>query len=201
MKLFILGEQDIELNSAEILLIDEFRAIYTRDTGSPIDPDGKYKLNAFKEFKYIYLVADYASPLQEEGLTRKELNKRAAAECGFPRAYEPDAVIKKAIERYTNLREQTSMEIKLYASLRQSFNNTYKLINKMSEVINEQLESMNPEDIKIAQANIKSLLDLAKDLPKSLEGFILAEKAARAAAANQRLMKGGDVIPDSADPK
>lgn len=79
---------EIELNTPEILLINEFAALMDKNRNKcKEDPKGEHKLRAFKEFKYIYLCLFWNSPycdydeqerhieaLKDSGLTEEEFN-------------------------------------------------------------------------------------------------------------------------------
>lgn len=78
----------VELNTPEILLVREFAALMdVKRNKCKEDPEGKYKLRAFREFTYIYLAIDWMSPyrdyyeqdrhqeaLNDSGLTEEEFN-------------------------------------------------------------------------------------------------------------------------------
>ena len=78
----------VELNTPEILLIKEFAALMDKERNKcKEDPEGKYKLRAFREFTYIYLAIDWNSlyrdyyeqdrhqeALRDSGLTEEEFN-------------------------------------------------------------------------------------------------------------------------------
>ena len=56
----------VELNTPEILLIREFAALMDiKRNKCKEDPEGKYKLRAFREFTYIYLAIDWMSPYRD----------------------------------------------------------------------------------------------------------------------------------------
>ena len=56
----------VELNAPEILLIREFAALMdVKRNKCKEDPEGKYKLRAFREFTYIYLAIDWMSPYRD----------------------------------------------------------------------------------------------------------------------------------------
>lgn len=60
---FVYDNGSLELNTPEVLLIREFEALLDNDRNKcEDDPDGKYKLRAFREFKYIYLAIHWNSP-------------------------------------------------------------------------------------------------------------------------------------------
>lgn len=53
----------IELNTPEILLVREFEALLDPERNKcDSDKEGKFKLRAFREFKYIYLAIHWNSP-------------------------------------------------------------------------------------------------------------------------------------------
>ena len=53
----------IELNTPEILLVREFAALLDSERNKcDADEEGKFKLRAFREFKYIYLAIHWNSP-------------------------------------------------------------------------------------------------------------------------------------------
>jgi hypothetical protein len=52
----------VELNVPEILLVREFAALMDNARNkSKLDPEGKFKLRAFREFTYIWLAIDWKS--------------------------------------------------------------------------------------------------------------------------------------------
>ena len=56
----------LRLNTHEILLVKEFEALWDLDRNKcSEDPTGTKRLRAWKEFKYIWLFADWKSPYQQ----------------------------------------------------------------------------------------------------------------------------------------
>ena len=64
----------LELNKEEILLLKEFNDLMESERNKcPEDPAGRFKLRAFREFKYIYLMLDL---LYAISLNRIEIKKQ-----------------------------------------------------------------------------------------------------------------------------
>jgi len=99
-KLFKLTEDGIVINKTEILTIPVFKEILRRDKGSHGDNDGRKKLQAFKEFAYIYQIADYTSKPNKDGSNNRERHEYAISKSGLLEDYRPDKVILEAIEIY-----------------------------------------------------------------------------------------------------
>ena len=58
--------QSLNLDNANILLVPEFAALLEPERNKvDNDPEGKYKLRAFREFKYIYLAEHWQSPYSD----------------------------------------------------------------------------------------------------------------------------------------
>ena len=72
----------LELNVHEILLVKEFEALWDLDRNKcSEDPTGKKRLRAWKEFKYIWLFADWKSPYQQ--YLEMEKHKAAMEDSGL----------------------------------------------------------------------------------------------------------------------
>jgi len=193
--LFKFKEGIIDFATEEIALYPEFARILHRDTTSAA------RMQAKKEFHYIWLVADYQSPLIKRGLTGKKLTEEANLESGA-NVKSIDADIKKAIAKYKELqydiREEYIMEL---LSLFKSQLDRIRLIRGVFDEIK-------------GKANL-TLEQVSIILDKENELFIIATKTpAQIRALNNALseidsmdnkdgdeLRGGGVIPDSALPE
>ena len=103
----------IELNTPEILLIKEFAMLMQVDRNkSKDDPNGHLKLRAFREFTYIYLAIDWQSPyadypeqerhqeaLKDANITEEEFNNpEFRSACRKYRAIQEENIALKCLQ-------------------------------------------------------------------------------------------------------
>lgn len=137
-ELFKLNEDYlVDLNREWISTIPEFNKIIRRDRGSEGDSDGRRKLQARKEFTYIYHTCDYRS--QYENYTSSEKIYEAKRNAELPDDFVPDPDLQEAINKYLELRDTES--IRTVRTLKQSLVVTRKilstLVNRLQELIVE----------------------------------------------------------------
>src|SRR5690606_29063145 len=103
-ELFKLDEKDflVDINKEWISTILEFRKILQRDRGSPGDSQGRKKLQARREFTYIYHMYDYHSKLKN--WDENDKHKEALRQSELPQDFVPDDELKAAIEIYKKLK-------------------------------------------------------------------------------------------------
>lgn len=203
-KLFIFKDGDIVINKVEILTIPSFTTILRRDKGSVGDNDGRKKLMAFKEFAYIYHVADVNSKPNKAGLNRADARQYAREKADLPEDWKEDSVVKQAIRDYIDesdsLPRRTILElIKTYAFILKAIPKVRRRIEGIIDA-NEQLTPDQAAEILNAT---KVLLELGKDIPVQTNKLMSAindlEKMDE--KAKLKLLKGSkEAVPDSAMP-
>lgn len=199
VKLFELKQGSISLAKDEVLLIPEFQFIYKRDKGSPGDSEGRKKLRAFKEFSYIYYIADIDSPCNAQGMKGREAHEFAVRNSGLETKYKPDDHIKGAIKKYKELTVDINRE--LITTLLGIFRNTLLRVKKIDESLNEFLDGpVSVSDTEQVVKLQKELFQISTELPGQIERLNTALEQVKLMETKGELMKGGDEIPESAMP-
>lgn len=204
MKLFRVGLGGLlELEKDELRLIPEFKNVIIKDKGSPGDADGREKKYAFKEFAYIYHVADFAAYPMTKGLNAAEAHDYAVKEAALDQDYKPDKIVKEAIVRYRELRETTSSNTlrNLHRGLHLGDKVISKAINRLEALMNKTDTELTTEDVKILNDDLDVLIDKSTKIPKTLEVLAAVEQKVKKEVSEKRWMKGHRPVPTRADPK
>ena len=94
----------LELNTHEILLVKEFDALWDKDRNKcDKDKKGELRLRAWREFKYIWLYADFKSPYFQ--YLEIEKHKAAMADSGLTEEEFNDPTFRAACRKYRALQE------------------------------------------------------------------------------------------------
>lgn len=155
IKLFELGDNYlVDLNKDWISTITEFKEILKRDRGSKGDVQGRAKLQATKEFLYIYHMVDFRSPY--ENFPVSERKERALADSGISEEEATDELLLTALTKYKLLLENSSPTLRLLRAVKTSMLPLEQYFETFSPV--------EPSDIKDHIANIKNMPALQKAL-------------------------------------
>jgi hypothetical protein len=202
-RLFSIQDGNIVINKIEILTIESFKTILRRDKGSPGDVDGRKKLKAFREFAYIYHMADYKSVPNRNGYTYAKSRAYAIDKAGLPIDYKPDSVVKDAIKDY--LDEQRSLPRETMLELIKTYGFLSKVFKKVRRNVEDKLvsESLTSEQTREILELVNLMIEQGKQLPeltgklnKAIKDLELAEDK-----QNKSLLRGTDeAVPDSALP-
>lgn len=200
MKLFIYKEGELTLDRAEILLHPELKVILTRDKGSSGDSDGRKKLQAFKEFTYIYMVCDYSSYPNQRGLNEKETHKYACDVVGFSENWLPDNDLCTAMDFYVDANESIAKE--LNKELLASFKNHYKVVKRLRSETEKLLDktSLTPAEISQLTDTQATLLKIATSLPMQFKSLQEAQELIKKEETPGEIARGGDMVSESQDP-
>ena len=122
----------VELNTPEILLIREFAALMDiKRNKCKEDPEGKYKLRAFREFTYIYLAIDWMSPYRD--YYEQDRHQEALRDANITEEEFNNPEFRAACRKYRALQDETR-SIKLLKAAQNTvdrfidyFNNTVDL--------------------------------------------------------------------------
>jgi len=200
IRLFELREGKISLARAEIGMYKEFSAILRRDRGGKNDADGRKKYKAMQEFFYIFLIADYESPLVNKGYSGKDLKIKANSEAQLPMTWRHDDVIQKAIDKYKELNFDVKGE--LLTELLLLFRGNYKRVTNLREHIDtllERPELSRTEIDHIAQLS-QRIFEIAAETPTKIKLLQRAVKDAEALdSIEEKELRGGGRVPESAD--
>ena len=178
----------VELNTPEILLIREFAALMDiKRNKCKEDPEGKYKLRAFREFTYIYLAIDWMSPyrdyyeqdrhqeaLRDANITEEEFNNpEFRAACRKYRALQDETrsikllkaaqnVIDKFVDYFNNIDVEERDE--------QSGKPIYKTKDVMAEI--SSLHKVHEELVILESQVKKEMSETSSIRAGAVEGFM-----------------------------
>ena len=106
----------IELNTPEILLVREFAALLDSERNKcDADKEGKFKLRAFREFKYIYLAIHWNSPYADYYAQDKHQESLKDAEMSEEEFNDP--LFRAACRKFKELKD-SNRSIKLLEAAR-----------------------------------------------------------------------------------
>jgi len=202
-KLFSLKEGDIIINKLEILTVPTFTTILRRDKGSDGDSTGRKKLQAFKEFAYIYHMGDVKSLPNRNGYTSKAAVAYSKDAAGLSVDWVADSVIKDAIRIYR--KEQDSLPRRTILDLLR----TYNVIGKVTGKLRLAIESAADEDsISVEKAaelfkTIALLIEQGDELPKLTAKLTsaISQLEQIEEKSNREIKRGSEsFVPDSAYP-
>ena len=202
------------INKVEVRKIKEFRIILERDKGSKGDSEGKKKYQAFKEFMYIYLIADVKSIYRD--LPIEERKDRAKRKAELEDDWKEDSSIKDATKVYERIPKLTGSEHAYYNASKgmYSIGEDLKLFNKANARTRKKIEKleleMEDDDITPDQLeskeymldkltenlskNTQEIVKLSNLLPKAYEGLEgLYEKMRKEQEGKKKLYGGGEV--------
>ena len=203
-KLFTIVDGEIVINKVEILTIPCFTTILRRDKGSVGDSTGRHKLQAFKEFAYIYHMADIKSLPNRSGYKYKQANEYAKEKAGLPIKWKADKPVNEAVVAY--MEDQNSLPKTTILNLI----STYAIINTVVSKLRKAIEKAAEEEvITVDKATelfktISLLIEQGDELPKLTAKLISAISQLELAddKENRELLRGPgeELVPSSADP-
>ena len=197
----------------------EFRILLERDRGSKGDVDGRKKFQAYKEFMYIYLIADLESWINKAGYNDKEAHKAALKDADLDSTFKLDSDIKIAITTYRTLQLEMLPALSTLSSILKGLKVADKISQSIIENIEtvmdnhkerkikaaEQNEPLNPgDDLVITQnlvAQLGQLMDISTKIPKTIETLEKIEDRLAKDKSGISLGRGGKEIGNRADPK
>lgn len=170
MRLFDIDENyQIRPNKAWIAMVPEFAELLRRDKGSKGDSDGRKKLQARKEFTFIYIFVDFGSVIRdwEEPLRYQEALKYADLE-----AKDIDDAVKAAIEKYRELMFKSSRSLRTLISVKKGLDAMDKYFENVNftEVSKRTGELVNtPEKFQTNVTRLNKVYDEIYKFEKRVE--------------------------------
>lgn len=108
------AENTVEVNEPDILLIKEFAALWEQERNKcGADPEGKFRLRAFRELQYIYLMLNWKSPYAD--YTEQERHQEALKDACITESEWNDPIFRAACRKYKEL-QNASRSLKLIKS-------------------------------------------------------------------------------------
>ena len=152
----------VELNTPEILLIREFAALMdVKRNKCKEDPEGKYKLRAFREFTYIYLAIDWMSPYRD--YYEQDRHQEALRDANITEEEFNNPEFRTACRKYRALQDETR-SIKL---LKAAQNVIDKFVDYFNNIDVEERDEQTGKPIyktKDVMAEISSLHKVHEEL-------------------------------------
>ena len=152
----------VELNTPEILLIREFAALMdVKRNKCKEDPEGKYKLRAFREFTYIYLAIDWMSPYRD--YYEQDKHQEALRDANITEEEFNNPEFRAACRKYRALQDETR-SIKL---LKAAQNVIDKFVDYFNNIDVEERDEQTGKPIyktKDIMAEISSLHKVHEEL-------------------------------------
>ena len=152
----------VELNTPEILLIREFAALIDiKRNKCKEDPEGKYKLRAFREFTYIYLAIDWMSPYRD--YYEQDRHQEALRDANITEEEFNNPEFRAACRKYRALQDETR-SIKL---LKAAQNVIDKFVDYFNNIDVEERDEQTGKPIyktKDVMAEISSLHKVHEEL-------------------------------------
>lgn len=162
----------VELNVPEILLTKEFSELMKDERNiSKEDPQGKYKLRAYKEFTYIWLAIDWQSVYAD--FSEQERHEEALRDSGLSESEWNNPEFRAACRKYRNIQEQ-NRSIKM---LQAAQNTVDKFIDYFNNIDPEERDTQTGKPIfkvKDIMAEISNLSKVNDEL-HTLEGQVKKE--------------------------
>ena len=164
--------------------------LYTRDK----HPE---KENYIKEAGVIYYLGDPQSPARQQGLSDKEALKMAIENYNLPKAYKPDTLVKRLIDKYYySCIGEAGVALE---ALQKSMHLVSLAATKINEYLNNKLSG------DLSNEDIGALLDRIQNVTKQIQGIPALTLALKTAYDNlrdekeQQIGRGGQEIISSMD--
>lgn len=190
---FKIENDSLIIDVQQVLMYEPLAVIYKRD-------DSPNKEFAFKEYKYIYFLADNKGFINRNGLKGRQAHLYATDNAGLRDSYEPDDVVKRAIQVVKNSLVSTPVEKLLDATIK-GLNASTTVVDMIVDYLSDIID--NPEskskDILAAQANIKSLIATAKEIPDMVDNLIELKDKYDKAERGINLLRGNKEYRPSYD--
>lgn len=202
MKFFKFEDGDIKLDREEIALYKLPNRILRRDRGSEGDADGRKKLQAFKEFTYVYFVADHTAYPISNGLSKQETHEYAISQSNLPKDFNPnlDADLLEFIDQYR--KEHWSQTKQIAYDLRRILRMNQTLSTSIQDNIDLMMTGVLSLDQITQFINYQQkLIDIAAGLPKQIKLLTEALQAIELDEnADMKIARGGSLVKQSQDP-
>jgi len=218
MQLFILGEDFlVELDKEWISTIKEFKALLVRDKGSKGDTQARKKLQAQKEFTFIYHYCDYRSKFINYSERDRLKHALKNAELAEDIDINKDPELLAAIECYLAL--QTTPALRLIKSLKEGMHTGHRVVDRIIAYLNKKLDDIEANEdsleekvkevngkkflidpIKEIEEKLSVIMDISGKLPKTLKSIDELEEEVTKELAELPNLKGKAMKGDREDP-
>lgn len=178
------GNNRLELNISEILLVKEFAELMKCERNiCKEDPKGVYGLRAFREFTYIWLAIDWKSVYAD--YTEQERHQEALKDSGITEEEFNNPEFRAACRKYRNIQD-SNRSIKL---LRAAQNTVDKFIDYFNNVDPEERDPVTGKPI----FKVKDLMTEISSLSKVHDELSTLENMVKKEIAEQSSIRAGAV--------
>lgn len=154
--------------SAELVMIEEFKALVKRDKGSKTDHRGKKKLRATRELAYIYHCESHKSSYANYHYEVREEEVRRDVFKDWPDWYEDD-IVKAAREKYVQLTSTPAIEmLKAGMNAAQKLTDYFDMID-LSETDDKGQLKYSARDLVANLGNLGKVVDGLNKLKEQVE--------------------------------
>ena len=171
----------VEINEVGILLTPEFAALLdTKRNTTNLDPTGKYKERAMREFKYIYLMLSWKSPYAD--FLEQDRHKAAMAASRLTKEEFDDPIFRDACKAYQKIKE-SDRTWKLLQSV-------YKIIDRLTLYFDNIVDFTATKEDGSPVYKAKDVIAEARTVGPLLDEIIEAEKRYKKSLEKQNKIKG-----------
>ncbi len=170
------GNNRLEINEPEILLIKEFKALSNRDKT-------KNKSRLWKELTYIYLAIDWKSLYNQ--YSEQERHQEALADSGITEEEFNDPLFREACRKYKSLQE-SNKSIKM---LKAAMNAADQFIDYFTDIVDLNERDINGKPIFTAEKVMKEV----GMLNKVHEELITLENRVKKELAEKSTLRAGAI--------
>lgn len=170
------GNNRLEINEPEILLIKEFKALSDRDKT-------KNKSKLWKELTYIYLAIDWKSLYSQ--YSEQERHQEALSDSGITEQEFNDPVFREACRKYKALQD-SNKSIKM---LRAAMNAADQFIDYFTDIVDLNERDVNGKPIFTAEKVMKEV----GMLNKVHEELVTLENRVKKELTEKSTLRGGAV--------
>lgn len=171
----------LKLNTYEILLVKEFEALWDLDRNKcENDPVGEKRLRAWREFKYIWLFADWKSPYQQ--YLEMEKHKAAMSDSLLSDEEWNDCLFRAAVKKYIEIKDSS----RILSLIKTAFRTLEKMRVSLDNIDLEERDPVNnkpiwkAKDILDSIGSIGTMSDKLKELELNYKKDLLSsQKKAR----------------------
>lgn len=171
----------LKINTYEILLVKEFEALWDIDRNKcEDDSTGKKRLRAWKEFKYIWLFADWKSPYQQ--YLEMEKHKASLTDSGLSNEEWNDPTFRAAVRKYIEIKDSS----RILSLIKTAFRTLEKMRVSLDNIDLEERDPVNnkpiwkAKDILDSIGSIGTMADKLKELELNYKKDLLStQKKAR----------------------
>jgi hypothetical protein len=206
-ELFVLNPetQMVELNKPWLSTIKEFKVLLRRDKGNSNGKERK-KLQAEKEFTFIYHLVDYRSPFAD--YTESDRLATALENAGYEKNYNftKDEELLNAVEVYRIMKDTPGLS--MLFELKQGLHSSHRVVRKIRQDLNKMLDKLDnytdeefeeyskqlgskTDPILMISDRMDRIIEITEKLPKTLKAIENLEDSIKKELSDDAGLRGG----------